>query len=105
MVRLPAELRAPTAEALRELAATTQEGATADTAPERRRSADRATGTLVAALRRYEQQGGDDAVALVVSTVATTLRRSLAALTPPDRFDLSTSPTAAVTRDDVEVGR
>jgi len=105
VVRLPAELRTPTAQALRELAATTEEAATVDTDPGRRRSADRATGTLVAALRRYEDGGGTDAVALVVSTVVTTLRRSLSALTPPDRFDLSTSPTAAVRRDDAEVGR
>lgn len=105
VVRLPDELRAPTADALRELAATTAQAAAADVDPGRRRSADRATGALVAALRRYQDAGGADAVALVVAAVVTTLRRSLAALTPPDRFDLSASPAEALARDDVPLGR
>ncbi|QGQ20485.1 hypothetical protein GC089_16450 [Cellulomonas sp. JZ18] len=93
--RLPEELRRPMAEALRELAATTAEAGTGDTEPGRRRAADRAVAALATALRRYRADGGSEAVALVVSTVVTTLRRSLSALTPADRFRLSTSPAAA----------
>ena len=105
VVRLPDELRTPTADALRELAATTAQAGTRDVEPGRRSSTDRATGALVAALRRYQDAGGADAVALVVSAVVTTLRRSLVALTPPDSFHLSTSPAEALERDDVEIGR
>ncbi|WP_309133480.1 hypothetical protein [Cellulomonas sp.] len=97
--RLPQELRRPMAAALRELAATTAQAATADSEPGRRRSADRAVVALVAALRRYDADGGSDAVALVVSTVVTTLRRSLSALTPAEHIRLSSSPAEALEDD------
>ncbi|WP_136517324.1 FUSC family protein [Cellulomonas telluris] len=97
---LPDELRGPMADALRELAATTADAATADTEPGRRRSADRAVAALVAALHRYGADGGSDAVGLVVSSVVTTLRRSLSALTPADHIRLSSSPAEALDADD-----
>ncbi|MCM0638985.1 FUSC family protein [Cellulomonas wangsupingiae] len=102
---LPEELRTPTADALRELAATTAEAATHDVEPGRRRSADRATATLVSALHRYGERGGSDAVTLVVSAVVTTLRRSLSALTPWDRIQLSTSPAEALELEDDRTDR
>lgn len=105
VVRLPDELRTPTADALRELAATTAEAAAHDSKPGRRRSADRATGALALALRRYEEGGGAEPAALVVATVVTTLRRSLSALTPADRMALSASPIEALTRDEPSAAR
>ena len=105
VAHLPEELRTPTADALRELAATTAEAATHDVEPGRRRSADRATATLVSALHRYGERGGSDAVTLVVSAVVTTLRRSLSALTPWDRIQLSTSPAEALELEDDRTDR
>ncbi|MFC8193020.1 aromatic acid exporter family protein [Cellulomonas sp. NPDC057328] len=96
----PAGLRARMADALRELAATTAEAATSDDEPGRRRSADTAVRALAAELRRYEHDGGSEAVALVASTVITTLRRSLSALTPHERIRLSESPLEDVEEDD-----
>lgn len=98
--RLPEELRRPTAQALRALADTTADAATRDAEPGPRRAADRAVAALAAALRRYGEGGGSDAVALVVSTVVTTLRRSLSALTPDDRIRLSPSPAETLDEDD-----
>lgn len=91
---LPLDLRAPLAAALRELAATAREATLADDEPGRRLSADRALADLTVALRRHEEDGASEAVTLVVSTVVTTLRRSLSALTPADRVQLSPDPLA-----------
>lgn len=89
---IPAQLRGPIADALRELAAATREVALTDREPGRRVSADRAVAALAASLREFEHDGGSESVALVVSSVVTTLRRSLSALTPGDRIRLSTGP-------------
>lgn len=40
----------------------------------------------------HERDAGPDGQSLVVATVLTTLRRTLSALTPADRIDLSPSP-------------
>jgi hypothetical protein len=93
---VPDDLRRPLAGALRGLAATTAEASWTDTEPGYRRTADHALARLVAALREHERQGGSDAVTLVVSAVVTTLRRSLAAMTPDDRIDLSPGPLTTV---------
>jgi len=89
---VPDELRRPLSVALRELAATTAEAASADAGPARRADADEALVRLAEALRAYESEVGPDAVTLVVATVLTTLRRSLSAVTPPDRVRLAPSP-------------
>lgn len=96
---VPDALREPMAAALRALAETTAEAGWADTEPGRRESADRAVARLAAALRAYEAEAGADAVTLVVASVVTTLRRSLSAVTPDDRFRLSTVPFADAATD------
>lgn len=89
---VPGALRRPMAAALRELAGATREVAMSDDEPGRRVAADRSVAELAAALRVFEGEGGSDAVALVVGTVVTALRRSLSALTPADRIHLSAAP-------------
>jgi uncharacterized membrane protein YgaE (UPF0421/DUF939 family) len=87
---LPDALRRPTSDALRALATTTAEP---DPTARSRRAADGAVATLADALRSYEQRDdADAAVGLVVAAVVTTLRRSLAALTPESVAPLSTRP-------------
>ncbi|MBC7291882.1 MAG: hypothetical protein H5T83_11200 [Actinotalea sp.] len=85
------EVRAPMADALRELAEAIREIGVTDTEPGRRERVDRSVQRLVVALGEHERRHGQDAQALVVATVVTTLRRTLSVLTP-DGVPLSTGP-------------
>ncbi len=99
---LPDALRRPTADALRALATTTAEP---DPTARSRRAADRAVAALADELRRHEASAdADDAVGLVVAAVVTTLRRSLAALTPESVAPLSTGPLPRVEANDSDSG-
>lgn len=100
------EVRTPMARALEELAAAVRSVGLDDTEPGRRAAVDSAVTELTAALRRRERaaSAGDGGTAgtredrdaeaewLVVSTIVTTLRRTLSVLTPPDRIRLSPTP-------------
>ncbi|WNB85117.1 hypothetical protein [Cellulomonas sp. ATA003] len=86
------ELRQPMATAVATLADVVTSSGLTDTEPGGRLAADAAVGELAAALLRYERSAGPGPQGLVVATVVTTLRRSLSALTPSDRIDLSPSP-------------
>ncbi|WP_298462581.1 hypothetical protein [uncultured Cellulomonas sp.] len=89
------ELRRPMGDAVDALAAAITTVGLADTEPGQRRAVDDAVRDLATALVHYERTTGPGPQGLVVATVVTTLRRTLSALTPADRMDLSPSPLPA----------
>lgn len=89
VLTLHAPLRAAVARCLHELAAVVPEVGLQDEELGPRGPADAAVNELHQALRRHEEHQGVDEQALVAAALATTLRRTLAQLTPHDRLSLS----------------
>lgn len=83
------ELRAPMADALTELGQAVLVVGPDDDEAGPRTEVERAMQALAVALERHERGAGPDPQGLVVATVLTTMRRTLAALTPADRIELS----------------
>ncbi|NCT92086.1 hypothetical protein GXB85_14150 [Cellulomonas sp. APG4] len=89
-----AELRAPMARALKELADVVLVVGTEDAVPGRNAGADAAVVDLAETLREHQAAGGEDAEALVAGTVVTALRRCVAAVTAED--ELSDAPESRI---------
>lgn len=84
------QLRAPIARALDELSELVLEVGTDGSDGSRRSATDAAVADLTETLAEHRAEGGDQAEALVASTIVTNLRRCLAAVSPAE--ELSTIP-------------
>ncbi|GHG53063.1 hypothetical protein GCM10011331_18310 [Flavimobilis marinus] len=83
------QMRGPLADALAQLGQAVLVVGPLDDKPGPRADVEAAMHALAAALEEHEQAAGPDPEGLVVATVLTTLRRTLAALTPTDRIALA----------------
>lgn len=83
----PEELREALGHALSELAVAVDDVGVREPDPEQRARASAAVDDLVTTLRAAERTGIPPGLSMVASTLATSLRRCLAVITPPDMLD------------------